>query len=246
MYKNKPTRLTLVDAPRGRIDWNMSDNNMLLVTGGAGAGKTTLLTHMAQQVMAMGGDVLCADTEVPWVVPNVPDGAHIGVRQYERLEDALRETIQSEDHGADGSPLVVFIDSFDLMMSHYDEMPFPAKTTSMLSDIQCTLAEIASDHAGTISVVLSCQHIPQTVVDLEERLKKAEWVRMAYPNVATLLRSSRIYTFPEFADATHTSKTTLDNWDKTGVLRAHRTVTGRRYYTHGQWLRVMERKGGKW
>ncbi|UBY93837.1 IS607 family transposase [Bifidobacterium pseudolongum] len=32
---------------------------------------------------------------------------------------------------------------------------------------------------------------------------------------------------------------TLQRWDRTGVLAAHRTVTNRRYYTHDQYLSVM-------
>lgn len=178
MYKNKPTKLTLVDTPRGRIDWNLDDNNMLLVTGDAGTGKTTLLTHLAQQVMVMGGDVICADTEVPWIVPDVPDAAHIGVRQYERLEDALREAIQSGDHDADGSPLVVFIDSFDLMLSHYDERPFPAKTASMLDDIQCALKTLSDSNTESVGVVLACQRVPLTGFGLDERLTTADRVRV--------------------------------------------------------------------
>ena len=49
----------------------------------------------------------------------------------------------------------------------------------------------------------------------------------------------RTYTLGEFARLTGKSTSTLQRWDRTGVLAAHRTVTNRRYYTHDQYLSVM-------
>ena len=49
----------------------------------------------------------------------------------------------------------------------------------------------------------------------------------------------RTYTLGEFARLTGKATSTLQRWDRTGVLAAHRTVTNRRYYTHDQYLSVM-------
>jgi predicted site-specific integrase-resolvase len=35
---------------------------------------------------------------------------------------------------------------------------------------------------------------------------------------------------------------TLQRWDREGILKAHRTVTGRRYYTHDQYLAAVGQK----
>lgn len=35
---------------------------------------------------------------------------------------------------------------------------------------------------------------------------------------------------------------TLQRWDRTGILTAHRSLTGRRYYTHDQYLQVIGQK----
>ena len=35
---------------------------------------------------------------------------------------------------------------------------------------------------------------------------------------------------------------TLQRWDRAGLLKAHRTVTNRRYYTHDQYLKVVGQK----
>lgn len=51
--------------------------------------------------------------------------------------------------------------------------------------------------------------------------------------------SMRTYTLGEFARLTGKATSTLQRWDRTGVLTAHRTVTNRRYYTHDQYLSVM-------
>ena len=34
----------------------------------------------------------------------------------------------------------------------------------------------------------------------------------------------------------------LQRWDRAGILIAHRSVTGRRYYTHDQYLQVIGQK----
>jgi putative resolvase len=38
---------------------------------------------------------------------------------------------------------------------------------------------------------------------------------------------------------------TLQRWDRQGILNAHRTSTGRRYYTHDQYLAVIGQKASK-
>ena len=35
---------------------------------------------------------------------------------------------------------------------------------------------------------------------------------------------------------------TLQKWDRDGILKAHRSITNRRYYTHDQYLKVVGRK----
>jgi len=35
---------------------------------------------------------------------------------------------------------------------------------------------------------------------------------------------------------------TLQKWDREGILKAHRSITNRRYYTHDQYLAVIEQK----
>lgn len=44
----------------------------------------------------------------------------------------------------------------------------------------------------------------------------------------------KIYTFAEFAKLVKVHKQTLQRWDREGTLKAHRTKTGRRYYTETQ------------
>ena len=51
--------------------------------------------------------------------------------------------------------------------------------------------------------------------------------------------SMRTYTLGEFSRLTGKATSTLQRWDRTGVLTAHRTVTNRRYYTYDQYLSVM-------
>src|SRR5215467_2456822 len=44
------------------------------------------------------------------------------------------------------------------------------------------------------------------------------------------------YSIGQFARLTGRGVKTLQKWDRTGILTAHRTPTGRRYYTHDQYL----------
>lgn len=49
------------------------------------------------------------------------------------------------------------------------------------------------------------------------------------------------YTIGEFAEKIGKSQKTLREWDKKGILVAQRTPTNRRYYTHDQYLKVMNK-----
>ncbi len=51
--------------------------------------------------------------------------------------------------------------------------------------------------------------------------------------------TSRTYTLGEFSKLTGFGKSTLQLWDRKGVLVAHRTLTNRRYYTYDQYLQVL-------
>ncbi len=44
-----------------------------------------------------------------------------------------------------------------------------------------------------------------------------------------------MYTTGEFSNLIGVSTKTLERWDKKGILIAHRTPTGRRYYTKEQY-----------
>ncbi|HLW01952.1 MAG TPA: IS607 family transposase [Ktedonobacterales bacterium] len=44
------------------------------------------------------------------------------------------------------------------------------------------------------------------------------------------------YSIGQFARLTGRGVKTLQKWDRAGILKAHRTPTGRRYYTHDQYL----------
>jgi putative resolvase len=54
-------------------------------------------------------------------------------------------------------------------------------------------------------------------------------------------------TYPprEFGSLIGRTTNTLQRWDRQGVLKAHRTPTGRRYYTHNQYLEVIGQKSSK-
>jgi len=49
----------------------------------------------------------------------------------------------------------------------------------------------------------------------------------------------RTYRLNEFAKLINRSVKTLQKWDRLGTLKAHRTMTNRRYYTHDQYLEYM-------
>ncbi|HEY7349689.1 MAG TPA: IS607 family transposase [Ktedonobacterales bacterium] len=53
------------------------------------------------------------------------------------------------------------------------------------------------------------------------------------------------YSIGQFAQLTGRGVKTLQKWDRAGILKAHRTLTGRRYYTHDQYLeyRGLKAKG---
>ncbi len=51
--------------------------------------------------------------------------------------------------------------------------------------------------------------------------------------------TSHTYTLGEFSKLTGHGKSTLQLWDRKGVLVAHRTLTNRRYYTYDQYLQVL-------
>lgn len=46
----------------------------------------------------------------------------------------------------------------------------------------------------------------------------------------------------EFAKLISRTTQTLQRWDRVGILKAHRTPTNRRYYTHDQYLQVTGQK----
>lgn len=48
-----------------------------------------------------------------------------------------------------------------------------------------------------------------------------------------------IYKPKEFRKLINRAVLTLQRWDKKGILKAHRTPTGRRYYTHDQYLEYL-------
>jgi len=51
-----------------------------------------------------------------------------------------------------------------------------------------------------------------------------------------------IYRLNEFAELIGKSIQTLQRWDRQGILKAHRSITNRRYYTHEQYLEYTGRK----
>lgn len=50
------------------------------------------------------------------------------------------------------------------------------------------------------------------------------------------------YKLSEFAKLLNVSTVTLQRWDRTGVLKAHRTITNRRYYTYDQYLECCRKR----
>jgi predicted site-specific integrase-resolvase len=51
-----------------------------------------------------------------------------------------------------------------------------------------------------------------------------------------------IYPPREFGSLIGRTTNTLQRWDRQGILKAHRTSTGRRYYTHDQYLEIIGQK----
>ena len=49
-----------------------------------------------------------------------------------------------------------------------------------------------------------------------------------------------MYTPGEFGKKIHVSVKTLQRWDKAGILKAYRTPTNQRYYTHAQYLEYQQ------
>jgi len=54
---------------------------------------------------------------------------------------------------------------------------------------------------------------------------------------------TKTYRPHEFAKLISRTTQTLQRWDRVGILKAHRTPTNRRYYTHEQYLQVTGQKG---
>jgi putative resolvase len=52
----------------------------------------------------------------------------------------------------------------------------------------------------------------------------------------------KIYRPYEFGKLIGRTTQTLQRWDRLGILKAHRTPTNRRYYTHDQYLQVIGQK----
>ena len=50
------------------------------------------------------------------------------------------------------------------------------------------------------------------------------------------------YSPAKFGSLIGRTTTTLQRWDREGILKSHRTITNRRYYTHEQYLQVMGQK----
>lgn len=52
------------------------------------------------------------------------------------------------------------------------------------------------------------------------------------------------YSPKQFGSLIGRTTKTLQKWDRDGLLKAHRSITDRRYYTHDQYLQVIGRKVG--
>ena len=48
-----------------------------------------------------------------------------------------------------------------------------------------------------------------------------------------------IYSPKSFGSLIGRTTSTLQRWDRAGILKAHRSITGRRYYTHEQYLQII-------
>jgi putative resolvase len=51
-----------------------------------------------------------------------------------------------------------------------------------------------------------------------------------------------VYSPKQFGSLIGRTTKTLQKWDRDGILKAHRSITNRRYYTHDQYLEVIGRK----
>lgn len=182
MTKREPTKLTLIDTPLERTDWNMDDNNLLLVSSENEQETTGLLTRMAQQVREMGGRAVCADTEHDWPISDQGVDS-VKTRQYELLRAycALAHAEAQVRAGQDSLtyPLfVIFINHFDLMMIRVNEQPTPHKTAGILHDMQQQLASIMSHTGVGVGVVLCAQKF-DTGVQAATKWAFPEWLDSA-------------------------------------------------------------------
>jgi DNA-binding transcriptional MerR regulator len=50
----------------------------------------------------------------------------------------------------------------------------------------------------------------------------------------------KMYAVSQFAELLGKSVKTLQRWDKAGILKAYRTPTNQRYYTHAQYLEYQQ------
>jgi predicted site-specific integrase-resolvase len=53
------------------------------------------------------------------------------------------------------------------------------------------------------------------------------------------------YSPKEFGALIGRTTKTLQRWDRTGILKAHRSITHRRYYTHDQYVEIIGQKSKK-
>lgn len=182
MTGKEPTKLTLIDTPLGHTDWNMSDNNLLLVSSENEQETTGLLTRMAQQVRKMGGRAVCADTEHDWPTPD--QGVDfVKPRQYEllRAHCELAHAVARVRAGQAAlayPPFVIFINHFDLMMLRINGQPTPYKTAGILYDVQQQLAAIMS-HTGVGVGVVLCARKFDTGVQAAPEWAFPEWLDSA-------------------------------------------------------------------
>ena len=56
------------------------------------------------------------------------------------------------------------------------------------------------------------------------------------------MRMKSIYSPREFGLLVGRTTKTLQRWDREGTLKAQRSITERRYYTHDQYLQIIEKK----
>lgn len=61
--------------------------------------------------------------------------------------------------------------------------------------------------------------------------------------MSQLINNTRVYKPDEFAKLINVSPRTLFRWEKAGTLNALRTPTGRRLYTHEQYIDYCKKLG---